>query len=380
MSNNIEVKIDYFSATFPLMCDAEDSLLFKVHEMVRLMATYLNVKNHEIVRSKYSQNNYNYQYLLGEYIILRLDGPLNACYQRTCHLEMKGDACRDFENRNKDKNWINFLLFMAQLNSNFKRIDIAIDDFKGDIITLPWIMDKIKNKYYVSVFKSKPRPIGTLEDGLTIQFGGNDSEIELVIYDKKQERKTRRKENKHDYWVRYEMRFRNNNAERVAYKLSSLYSEEEIPLYGTKLQTFAFEQLYRIVDFKEKNTYSVGNQYKAKTDQKWKDFLTNVSKGTLRRPEDDNPLPSTFDAYLKQALPYAVMLLVIKYYQLNKDNDLFDIEVRKMVLDNLSFSKKRFQKLNIYLDQLSCQTIDDIELEALKLEFQGIIDEKELPF
>lgn len=242
MSNNIEVKIDYFSATFPLMCDAEDSLLFKVHEMVRLMATYLNVKNHEIVRSKYSQNNYNYQYLLGEYIILRLDGPLNACYQRTCHLEMKGDACRDFENRNKDKNWINFLLFMAQLNSNFKRIDIAIDDFKGDIITLPWIMDKIKNKYYVSVFKSKPRPIGTLEDGLTIQFGGNDSEIELVIYDKKQERKTRRKENKYDYWVRYEMRFRNNNAERVAYKLSSLYSEEEIPLYGIKLQTFAFER------------------------------------------------------------------------------------------------------------------------------------------
>ena len=74
------------------------------------------------------------------------------------------------------------------------------------------------------------------------------------------------------------------------------------------------------------------------------------------------------------------MLLVIKYYQLKKDNDLFDIEVRKMVLDNLSFSKKRFQKLNIYLDQLSCQTIDDIELEALKLEFQGIIDEKELPF
>lgn len=133
MSNNIEVKIDYFSATFPLMCDAEDSLLFKVHEMVRLMATYLNVKNHEIVRSKYSQNNYNYQYILGEYIILRLDGPLNACYQRTCHLEMKGDACRDFENRNKDKNWINFLLFMAQLNSNFKRIDIAIDDFKGDM-------------------------------------------------------------------------------------------------------------------------------------------------------------------------------------------------------------------------------------------------------
>jgi len=380
MTNEMEVKIDYFSATFPLQCDDQDSLLFKVHEMVRLISTYMNVKPHEIVRSKYSQNNYNYQYMLGEYIILRLDGPLNACYQRTCHLEMKGDACRDFETRNKEKNWINFLLFMAQLNSSFKRIDIAIDDFKGDQVTLDWLLKKIKNKYYTSVFKSKPRPIGTIEDGLTIQFGGNESEIELVIYDKKQERKQRRKENPHEYWVRYEMRFRGSNAERVAYKLSSLYSEDEIPLYGTKLQTFAFEQLYRILDIKEDNKYSVQNQKKVETDPKWKAFLDNVSKGTLRRPEDDNPLPSTFDAYLKQALPFAVMLLVIKYYQLKKDNELFDIEVRKMVLDNLSFSKKRFQKLNIYLDQLSCQTIDDVELEALKLEFQGIIDEKELPF
>lgn len=92
------------------------------------------------------------------------------------------------------------------------------------------------------------------------------------------------------------------------------------------------------------------------------------------------PLPPSFDAYLKQAMPYAVMLLVIKYYQLKKDNYLFDLEIRKMILENLSFSKKRFQKLNIYLDQLSCQTIDDVELASLKLEFEGIINEKDLPF
>lgn len=380
MTTNMEVKIDYFSATFPLQCDEQDSVLFKVHEMVRCIAIYLNVKNYEIVRTKYAQNNYNYQYFLGEYIILRLDGPLNSYYQRTCHLEMKGNACRDFENRNKDKNWINFLLFMAQLNATFKRIDIAIDDLKGDVVSLKWLLDKIKKRHYISVFKSKPKPIGTLEDGLTIQFGGNESETELVIYDKKEERKARKIEDNHNYWVRYEMRFRGTNAQRVAYKLSSLYSQEEIPLYGTKLQTFAFEQLYRILDIKEENNYSTQNQKKSKTNPIWRKFLDNVAKGILRCPEDDNPLPPSFDAYLKQAMPYAVMLLVIKYYQLKKDNYLFDLEIRKMILENLSFSKKRFQKLNIYLDQLSCQTIDDVELASLKLEFEGILNEKELPF
>ncbi len=59
---------------------------------------------------------------------------MNAYYQRTCHLELKGDACRDFETRNKEKTWINFLLFMKQLNAWFKRIDIAIDDFKGNVM------------------------------------------------------------------------------------------------------------------------------------------------------------------------------------------------------------------------------------------------------
>ena len=49
-------------------------------------------------------------------------------------------------------------------------------------------------------------------------------------------------------------------------------------------------------------------------------------------------------------------------------------------MDNLTFSKKRFQKLNIYLDQLACKTIDDKELEILKKEFEGVISERTLPF
>ena len=378
--NNIEVKIDYFSATFPLNVDEEDSLMFKVLEMVKLIAMYMHIEPHEILRTKYSQNNYNYQFKLGEYIVLRLDGPVNAQLQKTCHLEMKGDACRDFENRNKDKNWINLILFMAQLNANFKRIDIAIDDFKGDAVTIPWILNKIEKHHYTSVFKSEPKPMGTKKSGMTIQFGGNDSDIELVIYDKKMERIHRKKSDSHIYWVRYEMRFRQANASRVAYKLATLYEADEIPLYGTKLQTFAFEQLYRIVDFRTENGYSEGDQSKAETDPKWLEFLHNVSKGTLRRPQDENPLPHKLDDYLKQAMPYVVTLLVLKYYQLKKNNELFDIEIRKLVIENLEFSKVRFQRLNMFLDQLSCKTVDEAELENLKKEFQGVIDERLLPF
>lgn len=378
--NNYEVKIDYFSATFPLNVDSEDCLMFKVLEMVKLIALYMNVKGKEILRTKYSQNNYNYQFKLGEYIILRLDGPVNANFQRTCHLEMKGDACRDFENRNKDKNWINLILFMAQLNANFKRIDIAIDDFKGDVINMEWLMHKIDKEYYTSVFKSAAQPIGTLKSGLTIQFGSNKSDVELVIYDKKMERIKRKKKTDHIYWTRYEMRFRQANAARVAYKLATLYEADEIPLYGTKLQKFAFEQLFRIVDFKKDNGYCRRNQKLADTDPKWLEFLQHVEKGALRSPEDDNPLPKSLDAYVKKAMPYFVTLVVLKYMQVKKDNNLLDIELRKMVVDNLEFSKGRFQRLNLFLDQISCRSIDEGELELLKKEFEGVINDRMLPF
>ena len=70
MIDNIEIKIDYFSTTFPLDVDADDSVLFKVNEMVMLIAQYLNVENFEIVKAKYAQNNYNYQYTLGEHIMM----------------------------------------------------------------------------------------------------------------------------------------------------------------------------------------------------------------------------------------------------------------------------------------------------------------------
>lgn len=378
MNKNIEIKIDYFSATFPLDVDADDSVMFKVHDMVRLMATYLNVENFEVAKCKFAQNNYNYQYMLGEFIILRLDGPMNDSYQKTCHLEMKGEACRDFERRNPEKTWINFMLFMAELNCRFKRIDIAIDDFRGEHITMGYLMEKIDKKLYTSVFRSAPNPHGTMESGLTIQFGSNESSIELVIYDKKQERKKRKKPCDKNYWVRYEMRFRNELADRIAYKFISTFEDKGKPMYGMNLQQFAFEQLYRILDIKQDNNYDAKSQHKVETDSKYKAFLDNVEKGELAKI--DESIPKTFDAYMKAATPYISMWLLIKYLGVLKDPYLFEMEIYRFMAESLKFSKQRFQRLNIYLNQLHLKTIDDDIMALLKVEFAGILDERELPF
>ena len=367
--SKIEVNIDYLSATFPLDCDADDNVLFKVHEMVGIMASFFNVEVFEISKDTYAQNNFNYQYKLGENIVLRLDGPLNECYQKTCHLELKGEGCREFEVRCKEKNWHDLFIFLVCLNAKFKRIDIAIDDYLGEDIQLDYIHKKIKNHYFTSVFKTNPKPIGTLEDGLTLQFGTNRSDTELVIYDKLKERISRKKEVDKDYWVRYEMRFRNNNAEKIVLMLVRDFD---------KLMITAFEQLYRLLDIKEDNSYSRREQSRVNTDSKWTSFLNGVEKGIIPKSTFDKT--ATFENYLKSAKPYISTFLLYLYKCVGHQPDLFEMEIYKFMKNEMKLSKKAFKSLNIYLANSASKPIDDTELAIIKSEAAELIEEKSLPF
>lgn len=374
---NIEIKIDYLSATFPLDVDDDNSKLFKVYEMVKLIATYLNVENFEILKTKYAQNNYKYQFNLGEHIILRLDGPMNDCYQNTCHIELKGAGCRDFEVRNPDKTWINFFQFLASLNCKFKRIDIAIDDYAGEHVTLGWLLEKFSKRHYTSVFRGAMQPVGTLDTGMTIRFGTTDSPSQLVIYDKKAERKARHIECDKKYWVRYEMRFRHEMADRIIYQLFKEFKDPDV-FTGCNLQAFSYQQLYRLMDIKEENDYLQKNQNAVPTDKRWLDFLDHVEKGDL--PKIDETMVKGFNEYMKAAKPYVITWLIIKYLTVIQDPYLFELEVFKFMRDNLELSKKRFQRLNIFLNQMKLKVIDDADLAMLREEFAKIVEDMELPF
>lgn len=376
MKQNIEIKIDYLSVTFPLKVDSHQSTKFKVQETVIQIADYLNVKNFETIKTTFSQNGYKEQFMLGENIILRLDGPENSDYQKTCQLELKGEGCREYERRNPEKTWVEFLLYIINLNGRFKRIDIAIDDYEGNDITMQWLLDKATKKQYTSVFKSPVKPIGTLKTGLTLQFGSNSSNTELVIYDKQKEQQSRGKSTQKDYWIRFELRFRNDNAKSIAFKIiNEMQTNDET--YGANLQQLAFEQLYRVIDFKVDNDKKQDQQKKLETHPKWIQFLNNVEKGNLAKPTETQ---STFESYLKASIPYIVSYLIIIYLKTNKDINLFNLEIYKLFKDNLEFSKRRFQKLNIYLDGLNIKPINDKNLSEIEEELTKLIEDSLLPF
>ena len=289
---------------------------------------------------------------------------------------MKGEGCRDFELRNPDKTWVTLILFMVQLNAQFKRIDLAVDDYEGKDITLQDLLKKISKGQYTSVFKSPPLVFGSQKTGYTLQFGSTSSFQQLVIYDKKLEQKHKKQTTNQDYWVRYEMRFRQNNAKVIAYLITTLYPTNEPP-YGLNLQILAYEQLYRMLDIKQENNFSEENQKRAPTDSRWLSFLKNVEKGTLRKAEAP---PSTLEVYSKTAIPYAITLLLIKYLLVQKDSYLFLLEILKFLYHNLDLSKERFYKLNTYLSQVGLTPLDNQGLHYLKKHLKNQIEEQELPF
>ncbi len=176
------------------------------------------------------------------------------------------------------------------------------------------------------------------------------------------------------------MRFRNDNAKRIAYLLSTLYQTNEENLYRLRLQKLADEQLYRILDIKQDNNYSEENQKKAPTDSKWLSFLNNVEKGALRKVEDDDIKQDTLEAYTKTAIPYAFALLVLKYMSVREDEYLWLLELLKFIYDNLDLSKERFYKINTFLKELNLPTLDNSSLLAFKQRLEQKIKEHELPF
>lgn len=357
--NKYEVKIDYLSATFPMVLNDNDSKMFKVNEIVTMVASFMHIQSDEVKKDKYAHNYFNYEFTLSSDIKLRLDGPINRDYQKTCQIEMKGEGCRKFEELNPDLSWKDLILFLLSLNASFKRIDIAIDDFNNGVVNLPWLYKKLKNKHYTSVFRGSFYPYGDVEEGLmTIQLGSKNSSTQLVIYDKKKEREDRNILCDKLYWVRFEMRFRQGMAQDMV----------NVFLQAKDIETFALGHLYWILDIKEDNNYSVRHQNNVTTDKDWLLFLNNVNKKQLIKT-DSIKVP-TWSSYEKYALPYVSSLLIFLWIICKHDDRRFTVCIYALLARDSNFSKPRLKRLNQYLKELHIdEVINENELEELRKAF-----------
>jgi len=377
---NKNVIIDYLSATGGMHIDDAGERI-AVSNYLDVFKEYFNLEEYQIKDCPYATNNFKYQYVLSDFITLRFGGPLNDFLEPTWQIELKGEGCREIERLKPDSNWYDFFIFLIGFGLSLKRLDVTIDDYLGNEITIFDIFEKAKKKQYTSIFRAKPTYHGIPEDGLTIDFGSRTSFTELCIYDKKKQQEYLGNRVDYDYWVRYEMRFRQKKAEAVLLDLIKNYKNLDIPVYGLNLQDFAEKALYATIDFKEENNYSEHDQSKAETDPRWKTFVGDIKKGKLPSPDLKK---STYESAYNYIMPKAKNILLTWFIQCNCDWKVFCYrvltELKSLSLKSLNLPQQK--RINQYIAETSKnrKPLNPSDFDKILLMLDQIEDEITLPF
>lgn len=205
-----------------------------------------------------------------------------------------GVGCTDLSQKWQN-NWGGLFAYLASLNVNFKRIDLAIDDFSNPPkVTFPMVLNKLEKKEFVS---SKRKWNHLLDrsttgeiTGETIYFGVRKSSSVghtlLRIYDKRKELIDKGEESqlpiavlKSRSWIRWELEITKQKAS----------SAIDLLLQCGSLSKVAFGILRDIVDFKTPTKNSYGEVYTSKQRWKtvrwWDNFLQQTKKAKLIEPE-----------------------------------------------------------------------------------------------
>ena len=315
---------------------------------------------------------------MGDSIDLFLVGPKSKTGWPTCSILLKGEGCREYERRNPDKTWYDFIsFFVTILNSTPTRIDLTIDDFDGFYFDLNWLKTKLDKGFFTSTFQKKYYKIhGCNEEGYSIQFGSYSSSQMLVIYEKLKEQTMKKKEVNADYWLRFEMRYMHEKASCVCLDII-----DAVDNGSNKIDAFnkyVLSIFYKMLDIKMDNNYQTHDQNKVETDPLWKSFLKNVDKIKINTQKQTK---SSFDIYKSHFLNQFYLYFLTIYFLSNKDLNttlIIMLEDIKSKFDFIDISK--IKRINKFLTESSISKINLKDIEPAKTRIINEIDILRLPF
>lgn len=204
-------------------------------------------------------------------------------------VEMKGSACRYFEQRGGD--WKELFTFLNDNKAIMHRVDVAVDDMAG-IIDINVLSEKLENKCYTTKqfrytsykeelkCKTDPYPCLTLDDedpeiiktrsGWSATLGCKKT-CQLQFYDKYAERKAKNIDVLVKNWLRCELRFYDYKAQNVLPILYEAFNEDNFPKTAMHLLGSVIEIKDDVSNFTNKSDF-----YKAKTWMNWSLFIEGI--------------------------------------------------------------------------------------------------------
>ena len=268
----------------------------------------------KVDRETYSKggiyNNYLKHLQLDVGTILAYGGTLtiNSEGRPTTLLELKGRACRDYEDRRflldpdgQKKGWNKAIqgywkelieLCSLEMNGTCTRVDLPTDCLDG-YIKVDEIREKVKERAYTTSMRrleltdDQEAPtvetgqnksltgVATIRDsklsGYTATFGTRKS-VQLCIYDKAAEQKLKSGISDYDEWVRFEVRYYHDVADREMLPLLKALGEG-------KIEKHILSCLATAIEFKEDGRKDAKHRSEAMRWSKWDTFLRGTLKG-----------------------------------------------------------------------------------------------------
>ncbi len=378
------VIIDYFRASFELMVTEVADEEIEVREKVNEIANFLGVDKSEISERTIMKNKYKYMFDLGPEMELGMIGPKSRDGIPTCSLHLKGKGCREYEARNPNKSWKDFFEYMLVDNQmKPSRIDVSIDDYEGDTVTIPWLLEKLNKKQFTSCFKHKYHKIhGCVEEGFSIEMGSRTSSAQLMIYDKLKEQQKRKKEVNQDYWVRYEMRFFHEKATKVALEILDSFRSNKDDKDSDGICGFLLyvnSLLLGVLDIKEDNNYDVAHQCDVATDPKWNEFLYSPNKWKVVPEINRENRWKSKMLSVKRTMPN---YFLVQFLKANCNPYMFTTYLLEDFKEYFSklHSKQQLKIVNDYLIDIGMEPIDDKKLYEIESILEFELEDRRLPF
>lgn len=278
------------------------------------------------------------------------DGQLEG----TTHLIITGQGCRLFEKISKT-NWSDFFAVILNTDIKIKRIDLAIDDFKGYFTPSLWYRKIKQNAVTTKLRKGRWIESFNLSEyekqGTTIYVGSPKSSIQIRCYDKFKEREEKGFiiDDEIKFWVRTEIQAREERAEAIA--LIIAYNRKSIGEIASGI-------LKNYLMFRVRNK-NESNKSRWKICDWWKKYLGNVEKLELTLNHKEPTLERSID----WANSSWLRTMYSMYLVFEQDIDMF---YKMMVQAQGKMRKEDYKKIEEFIDKYGKMSFDDYVMKKNK--------------
>lgn len=240
-----------------------------------------------------------------ESLVTNSEDRLKQALDMGIHVEMTGQGCRYFEG-SENNDWIEFFNLLRSLGAKFKRLDIALDDYKK-MIKFSTVKEKIRSGEVVSLSRKRDvieTKITQKEEfnnkgdskGLTVYFGTRASNIYIRFYDKKKEQEGKGIKVDVSSWQRYEIVLRNEKATDFIERFCE----------GETFDTLYLGVLSGAIRFIDKGTDS--NKARWETSPFWIEFLRGAEAIKLKSHEVNPEIGKTINWFDKSVVGSVLLL------------------------------------------------------------------------